>query len=102
MADPLRHGLVTTVRPDGSRLTETTYEHGIAHGPYRDYWPDGLLACEGQYVNGLQEGEWRFYNPDGTLVVIQFEGGQEVVDWDHFFGRTGRRTEPDDSRPADH
>jgi antitoxin component YwqK of YwqJK toxin-antitoxin module len=102
MADPLQHGLVTTCRPDGSLLAETTYEHGTPHGPYRDYWSNGLLSCEGQYVNGRQEGEWRFYNRDGTLrEVIRFEEGREVVDWDRFFGRTNRDNAPDDSRPAD-
>jgi antitoxin component YwqK of YwqJK toxin-antitoxin module len=79
----------------------TTYEHGIAHGPYRDYWSNGVLACEGQYVNGVQEGEWRFYNLDGSLAeVLQFKGGREVVGQTRSFGWTGGGT-PDDQRPAD-
>jgi antitoxin component YwqK of YwqJK toxin-antitoxin module len=90
MDERVPQGLVATFRDDGSRLEETTYQRGVAHGPHRDYWSNGLLACEGQYVNGVQEGEWRFYNPDGTLrEVIRFEGGREVVDWDRLFGPTG-------------
>ncbi|HMC90237.1 MAG TPA: hypothetical protein VKI17_11855 [Gemmataceae bacterium] len=81
MDESVPHGLVTTFRDDGSRLAETTYQGGVAHGPYRDYWSNGLLACEGLYANGSQEGEWRFYNPDGTLrEAIWFDGGREVVD----------------------
>jgi antitoxin component YwqK of YwqJK toxin-antitoxin module len=82
------NGLVTTLRGDGSRLSETTYEQGVPHGPYRDYWSNGELSCGGQYVHGVQEGEWRFYSPEGELrEVIRFEGGREVVDWDRIFGR---------------
>ncbi len=75
------NGLVRTLRDDGSLREEITYEHGIRHGPYRDYWSSGLLSCEGQYAHGVQEGEWRFYSPDGSLrEVIRFTGGREVGD----------------------
>jgi hypothetical protein len=33
MEKPKLHGVVTTFREDGSRLAETTYEQGVAHGP---------------------------------------------------------------------
>jgi antitoxin component YwqK of YwqJK toxin-antitoxin module len=77
------HGLVTTFREDGSRLAETTYEQGVAHGPYRDYWSNGRLSLEGQYVHGSKDGEWRFFDLDGSLrEVIRFERGREVVEGD--------------------
>ena len=86
LVPPMQDGLVTTYRDDGSLLAEITYESGRRHGPYRDYWSNGRLACEGQYLNEIQEGEWRFYREDGNpLQVVQFKGGKEVVDWDHFF-----------------
>jgi antitoxin component YwqK of YwqJK toxin-antitoxin module len=78
------HGVVMTLRDDGSRLEESTYEQGIRHGPYRDYWSTGALACEGMYVRGLQQGEWRYFDGAGTLLeVIQFHAGQEISkqDW---------------------
>ena len=88
MSEQVPDGVVATFREDGSRLAETTYHGGVAHGPYRDYWSNGLLACEGRYAGGVQDGEWRFYSPDGTLrEVIQFEGGREVVDWARLFGQ---------------
>lgn len=90
MGGQVPDGVLATFRDDGSRLAETTYRSGVAHGPYRDFWSSGLLACEGQYVEGVQEGEWRFFNPDGTLrEVIRFEGGREVVDRGRLLGRTG-------------
>jgi antitoxin component YwqK of YwqJK toxin-antitoxin module len=47
MEKPTLHGLVTTFHEDGSQLAETTYEQGVAHGPYRDYWSNGRLSLEG-------------------------------------------------------
>lgn len=81
------HGLCMAYRESGALLLEITYEHGVAHGPYRSFWSSGFVGTEGQYVNGLQEDEWRFYDRDtGELQeVIQFKAGREIVDWDEFF-----------------
>ena len=81
------HGRCVAYRGDGALLLEITYEHGVAHGPYRCFWSSGFVGTEGQYVNGLQEGEWQFYDRDsGELQeVIRFEAGREIVDWDEFF-----------------
>jgi len=85
------HGRCVAYREDGSLLLEMTDEHGVAHGPYRDYWSSGRVSLEGQHVNGLQEGAWRFYDRDtGELrEVLQFVAGREVIDWDEFL-RTAR------------
>ena len=81
------HGRCVAYREGGSVLLEITYEHGVAHGPYRDFWLNGLVSLEGQHVNGLREGEWRLYDRDtGRLKeVLHFAAGREVVDWDNFF-----------------
>ncbi len=86
MAQSELNGLVATYRDDGSLLAETTYQHGVRHGPYRDYWSNGRVCLEGQIVNGFKEGEWRFYDRDGSLrEILRFAGGREIVDWDAFF-----------------
>lgn len=91
MAEQVRDGVVKTFRDDGTPLAETTWDKGMAHGPYRDYWSNGLVACKGEYVRGVQDGDWHYYNPDGSLrEVIHFEGGREVIDWKRF-----RRAESD-------
>lgn len=81
-------GPCVAYQPDGSLLLEINYVRGVAHGPYRDFWSDGRVACEGQYANGLQEGEWRFYDtiPGKPLELLRFVAGQQVVDWNAFFG----------------
>jgi antitoxin component YwqK of YwqJK toxin-antitoxin module len=94
MVEPELNGVVAAYREDGSLLSETTYQRGASHGPYRDYWSNGRVSLEGQYLHGIQEGEWRCYNRDGSLrEVLHFQGGREVVDWDEFF-RAARSSEP--------
>jgi antitoxin component YwqK of YwqJK toxin-antitoxin module len=82
MTEPIRNGLVTTYRTDGSKLTEATYEQGVLHGPYRDFWSHGGVSLEGQYVNGIQEGEWRLYDRvTGRLrEIVLFHSGREVAE----------------------
>jgi antitoxin component YwqK of YwqJK toxin-antitoxin module len=85
----LPHGRCAAYREDGSLLLEITYEHGVAHGPYRDYWRNGGVSLEGQHVTGKREGEWRFYDRDiGELrEVLRFVAGREVIDWDELARR---------------
>jgi hypothetical protein len=83
-------GLCVACEEDGTIFQEMTYVNGIADGPYRSYWPNGLLDAQGQYVNGMQEGEWIFQvkNHDKPIMIIYFEEGKEVINWDFVFKRT--------------
>jgi hypothetical protein len=68
----LVEGVQTCLREDGTRLCDTSYRHGVVHGPYRDFWPNGKVACEGQFHEGKREGNWHYYNEDGSWRGIVF------------------------------
>ena len=73
------HGQAIVFREKNLKLLEIMYQHGVPHGPYRDYWSNGGLASEGNFKEGKHHGVWRFYRTDGTLrEEILFEEGREV------------------------
>jgi antitoxin component YwqK of YwqJK toxin-antitoxin module len=78
-AGKVPHGRAIVFREKSLKLLEIMYQHGVPHGPYRDYWSNGELASEGSFKEGKRQGMWSFYRADGTLQEeILFEEGREV------------------------
>jgi antitoxin component YwqK of YwqJK toxin-antitoxin module len=74
------HGQYTAADEHGRIVLEITYDHGVVHGPYRDFWTNGKVASEGQFQEGQKEGIWHYYNPDGTFrELVEFKAGREVT-----------------------
>jgi antitoxin component YwqK of YwqJK toxin-antitoxin module len=70
MQDGVKHGVEIWWSRNGMR-TETTFEHGVEHGPFRSFWKNGNKEQEGQYEHGLRTGTWHDYDSKGELLFTK-------------------------------
>jgi hypothetical protein len=60
------------------------YDHGVPHGPFREFRADGGLKQQGQFVHGLREGAWAAWWESGNIrsrrqyLAGSLEGTQRV------------------------
>jgi hypothetical protein len=63
-----RHGVVITRLPNGRRF-ESTWDHGIEHGPFRAYHANDRLWAEARYVRGKPVGHHVLYDENGRVLL---------------------------------
>lgn len=67
LKDGVKHGVEIWWSSSGMKR-ETTFEHGVEHGPFRTFWKNGNKEQEGQYEHGLRAGAWKDYDSKGRLL----------------------------------
>lgn len=71
------HGRVRSWTPDGRRLEEADWEHGLRHGMARRFGPEDRVAEEGRYRKAGRTGVFRFFTEDGKVAAErEYHGGQ--------------------------
>lgn len=77
--DDLLHGL-SGVYKNGRTISETTYAHGVMHGPFTIYDDrNGKIQRSGYMSNGKQHGELLYYNPDGSVSMrYEYSNGEKI------------------------
>lgn len=68
--DGVKHGVQVFWSSSGMR-TETTFEHGVEHGPIRKFWANGNKEAEGTYEHGLKSGTWTDYDSQGQVLFTK-------------------------------
>lgn len=80
-------GVAWTTWPDGSPMSESTYEDGLLSGLSRGWWPSGVLEVESHYALGALHGRSRQWYTSGRLA--------EDERWEHGILVTARRWSED-------
>lgn len=66
----VKHGVQVFWSTSGMR-SETTFEHGVEHGPVRELWANGNKKVEGSYEHGLRSGTWTDYDSSGQVLFTK-------------------------------
>lgn len=65
----IKHGLCTVWRRNGSKLSETVFNNGVADGRQAFWFPNGQKWFECSMKNDKRHGTYREWQRDGTLFA---------------------------------
>lgn len=61
-------GLAVNYTPNGEKMQEFTYIHGVKNGPHKAYHLSGETKIIGAFKNDKFDGDWTYFDERGVLV----------------------------------